>query len=111
MYIFNVTTNVQEDIHDEWLDWMKNERIPEMLATGKFQKALLSRVLVNEEMGGITYSVQYTSKNDKILKDFHEQDAQRLAILKKQFEGKVFSFQTEMQVVKELFEPENTEKS
>lgn len=106
MYIYNVTTNVQEDIHDEWLDWMKNERIPEMLATGKFQKALLSRVLVKEEMGGITYSVQYTSKNEEILKDFYEQDAPRLGILKKEFEGKIFSFQTEMQVVKELFEPE-----
>lgn len=110
MHIYNVTTNVQEDIHEEWLDWMQNQHIPEMLATGKFLKALMSRVLVKEEMGGITYSVQYTSKNEEMLKDFYQQDAQRLGILKKEFEGKIFSFQTEMKLIKEFFEPENSEK-
>ena len=61
MYIYNVTINIQEGIQEKWLEWMKNEHIPEMLATGKFTKALMSRVMVEEEMGGFTYSVQYTT--------------------------------------------------
>ena len=63
MIIYNVTINIEESIHDTWVDWMKNEHIPDMLATKKFTKALMTRVLVEEEMGGITYSVQYTAPN------------------------------------------------
>ena len=45
MYIYNVTLNVDESIHDEWLQWMSDIHIPEVLRTGKFTKALLSQVL------------------------------------------------------------------
>ena len=61
MYIYNVTINVENSIHLQWLDWMKNSHIPAMLATNKFSKALMTKVMVEEEMGGITYSVQYTT--------------------------------------------------
>ena len=54
MFIYNVTINIEESAHDEWLDWMKNEHIPDMLSTGKFIKALMTKVMVEEEMGGIT---------------------------------------------------------
>ena len=62
MYIYNVTINVENAIHLQWLDWMKNSHIPAMLATNKFSKALMTKVMVEEEMGGITYScLLYTS--------------------------------------------------
>ena len=54
MYIYNVTINVDETIHDEWLVWMTEIHIPNVLSTGKFIKAILSQVLVKEDMGGIT---------------------------------------------------------
>ena len=65
MYIYNVTINVENDIHQKWLDWMKNSHIPAMLATQKFSKALMTKVMVEEQMGGITYSVQYTTDSKK----------------------------------------------
>lgn len=102
MYIYNVTINIQEDIHEEWLNWMKNEHIPEMLNTGKFKKALMSRVLVNEEMGGITYSVQYTTDSQEMLKRYYDEDAAEMRSRSKAFEGKFVAFRTEMEVVKEL---------
>ena len=64
MYIYNVTINVENAIHLQWLDWMKNSHIPAMLATNKFSKALMTKVMVEEEMGGITYSVQYTTDSN-----------------------------------------------
>jgi hypothetical protein len=36
--------------------WMQHKHIPEVLATGKFTTARLVRVLIEEEMGGVTYS-------------------------------------------------------
>lgn len=101
MYIYNVTINIQEDIHDEWLDWMKNEHIPEMLETGKFTKALMTRVLVKEEMGGITYSVQYTSPSKELLRKYYEEDAPGMRGKSAVFEGKFVAFRTEMEVISE----------
>ena len=101
MIIYNVTINIQEDIHDEWVTWMKKEHIPDMLGTGKFSKALMTKVLVKEEMGGITYSVQYTAKNKKILQKYYDEDAESLRAKTKPFEGKFVAFRTELEVVSE----------
>lgn len=101
MYIYNVTINIQEEVHDQWLEWMKKEHIPEMLATGKFSKALMSRVMVEEAMGGITYSVQYTTSGRETLQRYYEEDAVRLRSRTKLFEGKFVAFRTEMEVVSE----------
>ena len=101
MYIYNVTINIQEDVHEKWVEWMKNEHIPDMLNTGKFIKALMTRVMVNEEMGGITYSVQYTAQNKEMLKRYYEEDAQKLRGKTALFEGKFVAFRTELEVVSE----------
>ncbi len=101
MYIYNVTINVEESVHDQWLRWMKTEHIPEMLKTGKFIKALMTRVMVQEEMGGITYSVQYTVKNKQLLKEYYRDFAPELRQKSKVFEGKFVAFRTEMEVVEE----------
>lgn len=101
MYIYNVTINVQEDIHDDWVKWMKDEHIPDMLNTGKFTKALMTRVLVQEEMGGITYSVQYTAESKQMLQQYYIENAKELREKSKPFEGKFVAFRTELEVVSE----------
>jgi hypothetical protein len=102
MYIYNVTTNIQEDVHEKWVNWMKTEHIPDMLNTGKFTKVLMARVMVKEEMGGMTYSVQYTTASKEMLKKYYEEDAPRLRAQSKKFEGKFVVFRSEMEVVKEF---------
>ena len=101
MYIYNVTINIQEDIHDEWVEWMKKEHIPDMLNTGKFKKALMTRVMVNEEMGGVTYSVQYTAESKQMLERYYEEDAKNLRSKSSPFEGKFVAFRTELEVISE----------
>ncbi len=101
MYIYNVTINIEETIHDEWLDWMKNEHIPDMLSIGKFSKALMTKVLVEEEMGGITYSVQYTTDSKETLQKYYAEDADRLRNETNRFAGKFVAFRTELEIVSE----------
>lgn len=101
MYIYNVTINIQEDVHDEWVKWMKEEHIPDMLNTGKFVKALMTRVMVQEQMGGITYSIQYTAKDRGMLQSYYAENAEELRSKSKPFEGKFVAFRTELEVVSE----------
>ena len=101
MIIYNVTVNIDESIHKEWLTWIK-EHIPLVLGTGKFEKATLSKVLVEEELGGHTYSVQYRSYSRAALDAYYKEDAERLRTdgLKK-FADKMLAFRTELEVVDE----------
>ena len=71
MYIYNVTINIDETVHDEWLNWI-HIHIEDVLATGKFVSAKLTQVLVEEEMGGATYSVQYTTNSREDLDEYYE---------------------------------------
>ncbi len=100
--IYNVTINIAETVHDEWLQWMQKEHIPEMLATHKFTKAKMCEVLVEEEMGGITYSVQYSVKNKETLARYYKEDADRMRSEgMKRFAGKFVAFRTEMKLISE----------
>lgn len=101
MYIYNVTINIEQSAHDEWLLWMKNKHIPDMLATGKFSKALMTKVLVEEEMGGITYSVQYTTDSKKTLEQYYSEDAPKLRGDAERFTGSFVAFRTELEIISE----------
>lgn len=101
MYIYNVTINIETSVHDTWLHWMKSEHIPAMLATKKFSKALMTKVLFEQEMDGITYSVQYTTDSKETLKKYYAEDSERLRELSRPFTGKFVAFRTELEVIDE----------
>ena len=101
MIIYNVTINVTDNAHEDWLYWMRNEHIPAMLATGKFTKALMSKVLVKEDTGGTSYSVQYTASSRGHLDRYLEEDAKTMSAASEHFKDEVVSFRTELEVVTE----------
>ena len=103
MYIYNVTINIDESVHNEWLSWIQTH-ILEVLNTGKFISAKLTQVLVEEEMGGATYSVQYTTKTREDLDAYYNEDADRLRTDGfKKFADKMLAFRTELKVIKEFY--------
>ncbi|MFC4095281.1 DUF4286 family protein [Euzebyella saccharophila] len=102
MYIYNVTTNIEKAVHKEWVEWMKETHIPNILATGKFLNAKMTQVMVEEEMGGVTYSVQYTTVDKQTLEKYLEEDSTHLFQQEqKKFPNKFVSFSTELKVVSE----------
>ena len=67
MIIYNVTVFIDESIHSKWIKWTKHEYIPKILSTKLFQKAVLSRVISNEEL---TYTIAFYAKSNSQLKLF-----------------------------------------
>ena len=98
--IYNVTVNIAEEAHNEWLIWIK-EHIPQVLGTGKFSKATMTKVLVEEEMGGQTYSIQYRSYSREALESYYKEDQDRLQADGAHFADKMLAFRTELEVVDE----------
>lgn len=103
MYIYNVTINIDDSVHKEWLIWIESH-ILEVLNTGKFTSAKFTEVLVEEEMGGKTYSIQYSANTKEDLKDYYREDADNLrAEGLRKFADKMLAFRTELRVIKEYF--------
>ena len=102
MYIYNVTINIDESVHLEWLNWMETH-ILDVLNTGRFLSAKLTEVLVEEEMGGKTYSVQYTANTRENLDDYYKFDADELRKDGLKFANKMVTFRTELKVINEFF--------
>jgi hypothetical protein len=60
------------------------------------------KVLIEEEMGGVTYSIQYTTENKETLQRYYDEDAPRLreeALAL--FGDKMLAFRTELELISE----------
>ena len=102
MYIYIVTVNIEESVHDEWLTWIESH-IYKVLDTGRFVSAKFTEVLVEEDMGGKTYSIQYTAKTRIDLNNYYKFDANKMqkeGLAK--FANKMLAFRTELKVIKEF---------
>lgn len=107
MIVYNVTTNIDDSIHAKWLQWMQTKHINDVLATGKFTSARLVKVLVDEEMGGHTYAVQYTTDSKETLDRYYAEDAPRLREEGlRLFADKMLAFRTELEVMNDYFSVE-----
>ena len=101
MIIYNVTINVEDDIHDDWLKWMKNTHIPDVMQTGYFLEYKMCRVLsIQEDETGNTYAIQYTSSSMDDLNEYQEKHATRLQEEHTtRYKGKFVAFRTLLEVV------------
>ena len=105
MIIYNVTINIHESAHDQWMQWMQEKHINDVLATGKFSNARMVKVLVEEEMGGVTYSIQYTTDSKETLEKYYQEDAPKLRDEGQALFGdKMLAFRTELEVISEFFQ-------
>lgn len=99
MIIYNVTVNVDADVAEEWLHWMKTVHIPDVMATGMFLDNRICRVLAEEE-GGFTYAIQYTAADMATYERYKDRHAPRLqAETQRRYAGKFVAFRTLLEVV------------
>ena len=68
MIIYNVTISVNESITIEWLDWIKNEHIVEVMDSGLFIKARINKVIAHGDSNN-TFAIAYTCNS---MKDLHQ---------------------------------------
>lgn len=99
MVIYNVTVNVDNDAHEQWVKYMREEHIPDVLRTGCFKEARFTRVVVNEE-SGVTYSIQYLCESEEMLQRYADFFAPALQKdHKDKFGEKSAAFRTMLEVV------------
>jgi hypothetical protein len=99
MIIYNVTVNVEDSIHQEWLSWMKSKHLKEVVSTGCFTSYRMCRLLGTQDTG-VTYAIQYFAPT---IDHYHRYDQQYAPKLRQEgidrFQEKMVAFRTLMEVV------------
>ena len=99
MILYNVTVSVDPSIADEWLGWMKNTHINEVMDTGLFDSYAMYEVLLQLEET-TTYSVQYFTTSLAKLQQYQANFAPALqAKHVEQFGEKAVAFRTVLELV------------
>lgn len=63
--IYNVTVKVTGRIATEWVQWMIEQHIPEVIGTNCFYKYQLVKLMEQDDSEGPTYAVQYYARSSK----------------------------------------------
>ena len=101
MILYNVTISVDSSIEREWLEWMKDVHIPEVMETGLFvENKILKLKEPAAEEGSSTFAIQYFLKNEEDYKNYNDNFAGELRQKHKdKFGEKFMAFRTVLEEV------------
>jgi hypothetical protein len=78
MLLYNVTVGIDKDVEQEWLQWIKEKHVPEVMNTGMFVESKIYKVLHDQEDGTVSYSIQYFAKSIDQIQEYLEVFAPKL---------------------------------
>jgi hypothetical protein len=100
MILYNVTMNIEPDVHEEWLSWMQKAYIPHLLSSGLILENRVLRLLYEVENAGITYAFQYYLENVENCQKLEIQYINPISKeLSKRFSNKYVDFATLLEVI------------
>ena len=74
MIIYNVTCSMEKGLAEEWLKWMKESHLPEVMETGCFIEYKMLKLLTNDsDDTGVNYAIQYTCENHETLERYRSE--------------------------------------
>lgn len=100
MIVYNITIKVIPEIEKEWVNWQKEEHIPDVMSSGEFTDHKFYKLLEQEENEGVTYVVQFFAPSQEHYDRYINGHAPNLR--KKTLDkwgNKFIAFRTVMQVV------------
>lgn len=77
MLIYNTTFQVDEDVHDNFMIWIKESYIPEVQKHGTLKAPRICRILSHREEGS-AYSLQWEVESSGLLHRWHLEQGVRL---------------------------------
>lgn len=100
MIIYNVTSKIDSSIAKNWLHWMLNEHLPEIMNTGYFTNYQIAKLINVDELDGPTYAIQYHANSINDYNKYINEFATPLRQKTQQLWGdKCISIRTLMEVV------------
>lgn len=102
MVLYNVTVKIENSVMDEWLQWMRQVHVPEVMQTGSFLSYRINRVISMQDTDGVTFAFQYLCKDMATL---HQYQIRYAPALQKahtdRYKDQFVAFRTVLEVIEE----------
>lgn len=100
MLLYNVTITIDLDVHQDWLLWMRETHIPDVMATGMFVSYRMCRLIGHEHDDSEIFTLQYLVRDMEHLRRYMDEFAPELQRQHKaRYEGKFAAFRTVMELM------------
>jgi len=100
MLLYNVTVTIDLEVHQDWLRWMQEIHIPDVMNTGLFLSYRLCRLMTHEHTDAEMYTIQYAVQDMSSLQQYQQEFATALQEAHKvRYEGKYAAFRSVMEVL------------
>lgn len=104
MILYNVTISIDQVVEIQFVEWLRNKHIQDVLDTGCFKSARLTRLTSHTQPDTTNYSIQYLAESQKDLNKYYKVHAPRLREEgQKLFGDKMQGFRTELEVLEDFF--------
>ncbi|MCO4293467.1 DUF4286 family protein [Solitalea sp. MAHUQ-68] len=104
MVQFNVTINIEPEIVEEFLVWMRDKHIPDVMNTGIFKSYRIAELIapVDPEQVGTTFSFQYFCET---MNDYFKYEKEFAPVLRQEvtekYGSKIVAFRSVMEILAE----------
>jgi hypothetical protein len=99
MQVYNISFQIDPSLEFQWLEWMKNNFIPKVMASQNFNENKLYQIKVNADQAP-TYTLQLYCDNIELWQAYQElQATAHLLEVQHTWGEKCYYFCTEMQIV------------
>jgi hypothetical protein len=79
MIVYSVTVAVDRAIEEDWLSWMRDIHIPDVMATGYFEAYGMQKLIDLDSVGArVTYTINYYCESLDKYKSYRKQAAPKL---------------------------------
>ncbi|MTI30524.1 DUF4286 family protein [Xanthovirga aplysinae] len=78
MILYNVTVNIDPEVEEKWLNYMKNIHIPEVMKTGCFSEYKFFRLVSEGAQEGTNYAIMYYAPSMDQIDLYLEKYAEKL---------------------------------
>ena len=103
MFIYSVTLHISKDAESEWLQFMQQKHLADVLKTGYFTKASMRKAAGNKEQDSSTYNMEYLTESIEKYNDYIQHAAPPLQNeVVERFSGKFTAERMLYEVVAEL---------
>lgn len=101
MILYNITFTVNNEIEEDFVNWMKETHIPDIFATGLFIEHKFFRLLNSPDDQVTNYSLQFYAESTKKLIEYEGRFAHALRYeTQARYGQKALAFRTLMELVK-----------
>lgn len=78
MIIYSVSIQINKEVEEEWLAYMTNEHIDDVMKTGYFEKVDFRKIVFPADEKQGHYSIEYYCATMQALEDYQKYEAPRL---------------------------------